>query len=105
MNNTIILKRYACGFTPKEYEKVEGLSLALIDGEECQCPEIEEIRRYPMSDEDKAIADFDDIEDIVTQESGALWVEQYVLEYCECDSDGEWVSGSGYAVHDDWKVV
>lgn len=90
MNNTIILKRGYATLTNSEYKKFnKGDTIYGIDSEP------EEIKRWNMEQKAQALVELNDYR--CTYSGGNVWnIEEYALEYCECDEDGEFVEGSDY---------
>lgn len=90
MNNTIILKKGYARLTESEYKKFEkGDTIWGIDREP------EEIKRWNIEDEAEAKAEL--AKHKCTYDGGNVWdIEEYALEYCECDEDGEFIQGSDF---------
>lgn len=98
MNNTIILKHCEIRLTKEEFKKFKKGDT--ICGES-NYP-VEELKRWSFLH----IIDIDDIEESTKElskyhcsykEDGSLYnIEEYALEYCECDEYGEFVQGSNF---------
>lgn len=92
MFNTIIMKKGYASLTNREYEGFEKGDT--IWG---SCSEPEELGRWNISEKTKAEKELAKYKCSYTQRSGGTnEIEEYALEYCECDDDGEFLSGSDY---------
>lgn len=91
MYNTIILQKGETRLTYKERKKFsKGDS---IWGED-ENPE--ELKRWSANQEEEAKAELEKYR-CTYKESGQLYfVEEYALEYCKCNEEGEFMYGSDY---------
>jgi hypothetical protein len=90
MFNTIILKKGYANLTSREYKRFsKGDTIFGIDSNP------EELQRWSIEQEQDAKAEL--AKHNCTYSSGYVWdIEEYALEYCECDEDGEFVEGSDF---------
>lgn len=90
MFNTIILKKGYARLTNKEYKGFsKGDTIWGIDRNP------EELKRWNIEDKEEAEKELAKYR--CTYSGGNLWdIEEYALEYCECDEEGEFVEGSDY---------
>lgn len=87
MYNTIILKKGFARLTKNEMKKFEkGDTICGIDREP------EELNRWSIDQEEEAKAELEKYRCSYGEEV----IEEYALEYCECDEDGEFLKGSDY---------
>lgn len=92
MNNTIILKYCEIRLTRQEFNKFKKGDL--ICGED-NYP-VEELKRWDVSNREEAKSELAK-HYCVYKEDGSLYnIQEYALEYCECDEDGEFVQGSDF---------
>jgi uncharacterized protein (DUF1778 family) len=89
MKNTIILRKGFARLTEHEFKKfVKGDTILGIDRNP------EEVKRWPIDQEADAKAE---LEKHQCKYDGDGWnIEEWALEYCVCDEDGDFVSGSDY---------
>ena len=85
MNNTIILLKGYSRLTDKEHERFsKGDTIWGND----QSPD--ELKRWSIEDEEEAEKELAKYK--CTYEHSYLWdIEEYALEYCRCDEDGEFI--------------
>lgn len=90
MYNTIILKKGYARLTESEYKNFQkGDTIYGVDSEP------EELKRWGIEDEEQAKEELAKYRCTYIESNG--WdIEEYALEYCECDSEGEFISGSDY---------
>ena len=90
MNNTIILKKGYAKLTEKEYNEFKKGDT--IWGANC---EPEELKRWNIEQKEEAIKELEKYSSEYC--GGNVWdITEYALEFCECDSEGEFVQGSDY---------
>ena len=91
MFNTIILKKGAEQLTNAEYKDFsKGDTIMGVDSNP------QELGRWSIHNEDLAKIELEKHESFYIN-TGNFWsIEEYALEYCECDDDGEFVEGSEY---------
>lgn len=91
MNNTIILLKGEALLTRGEYKKFsKGDTIWGIDREP------EEIKRWGIEQEQEAKEELTKYS-CTYHENAETWnIEEYALEYCECDENGEFVQGSDF---------
>lgn len=91
MNNTIILLKGEALLTRDEYKKFsKGDTIWGID----RTPE--EIRRWNIEQKQEAKEELEKYA-CTYHENAETWsVEEYALDYCECDEEGEFVQGSDF---------
>ncbi len=91
MFNTIILKKGEAYLTNREYEKFEkGDTIWGTDRE------TEELKRWNIEDEEEAKKELAKYRCSYERRNDNWDIEEYALEYCECDKDGEFVEGSDF---------
>lgn len=93
MNNTIILQRGEALLTKKEYAKFEkGDTIFGADREP------KELKRWSIDQEEDAKKELQKFQCkySVREYDGLTSIEEYALEYCECDDDGEFLQGSDF---------
>lgn len=90
MNNTIILEKGYARLTEEEYKKFsKGDTIWGNDSNP------EEIKRWSIDEKEQAMAELAKYK--CEYSHGYVWdIEEYAIEYCECDEDGEFVQGSDY---------
>lgn len=97
MNNTIILLKGEAGLTNatemKRFEK--GGTIWGNDSNP------EEIKRWSIDQEAEARAELAKHHCSYQSNGHMTWVEEYALEYCECDEDGEFIQGSDFDLAED----
>lgn len=102
MNNTIILLKGHAMLTESEYKRFSKHDTIYGDD---RTPE--EVKRYSMEQIEEAkkeLAKYNCKYDFFG--NSRLWeIEEYALEYCECDEDGEWISGSDYDFAEEEKSI
>lgn len=91
MNNTIILLKGDALLTKSEYNKFsKGDTIWGTD----RGPE--EIRRWAIEQEQDAKEELAKYACTYRENSETWSIEEYALEYCECDEEGEFVQGSDF---------
>lgn len=88
MFNTIILYHGFAKLTRMEYKRFEKGDTLYGDG---SCPD--EIKRWDIKDEALAKAELAKYHCVYRDDYPLWYIDEYALEYCECDEDGEFVSG------------
>lgn len=91
MFNTIILKHGFARLTRMEYKHFEKGDTIYGDG---SCPD--ELKRWNIKDEKLAQDELAKYHCEYYDEYPLWNIDEYALEYCECDEEGEFVSGSDY---------
>lgn len=90
MQNTIILVKGYARLNSSEHKDFRPGDTIWEEGSNP-----EEIERWSITDEDAAIEALAGYRCRYAQ--GQPWeIEEYALEYCECDDNGDFVSGSDY---------
>lgn len=56
----------------------------------------EELKRWPIDQKEQAVAELAKYSCSYKEDGQLTNITEYALEYCECDQDGEFVSGSNY---------
>jgi hypothetical protein len=92
MNNTIILKHCEIRLTREEFKGFKKGNT--ICGED-EYP-VEELKRWSIEDQQEAIEELSKYRCKYTEDGSLYNIEEYALEYCECDEDGEFIQGSDY---------
>ena len=92
MNNTIILKHCEIRLTREEFKGFKKGNT--ICGED-EYP-VEELKRCSIEDQQEAIEELSKYRCKYTEDGSLYNIEEYALEYCECDEDGEFIQGSDY---------
>lgn len=92
MFNTIILKRGYGIYTESEYKRFnKGDEIWGNDNN----PEV--LKKWNIDQRKDAIQELEKYRCTYKGGYGSGWeVEEYALEFCECDEDGEFVSGSDF---------
>jgi hypothetical protein len=91
MFNTIILLHGESRLNHFEKKRFQKGDTILGD-----CSDPEELKRWSIDQEDEARAELTKHKCTYEQGIALFDVEEYALEYCECDEDGEFVEGSNY---------
>lgn len=92
MFNTIILKTGYARLTNDEFKKFEKGDLICGNN---SYPE--EIKRWNIAQEEEAKEELKKFHCSYEKYNDYLMeIEEYALEYCECDEDGEFLEGSDY---------
>lgn len=91
MFNTIILLKGSALLTKKEYEKFSKGDTIWGDGSNP-----DEINRWNISDNETAKEELKKYSCSYNKGTESYSIEEYALEYCECDEDGEFIQGSDY---------
>lgn len=91
--NTIILKKGYSSLTNNEYKKFEKGDTIFGDDSNP-----EELKRWNISQKKEAEEELKNYncEYRYYALSNSWDIEEYALEYCECDEDGEFIQGSDY---------
>lgn len=98
MYNTIILLKGEERLTRNEYKNFKkGDTILGIDA----VPE--ELKRFKASDEAAALEELNKYRCSYYQASELIYVEEYALEFCECDEEGEFIEGSDYEMAPELK--
>lgn len=92
MNNTIILKHCEIRLTREEFKGFKKGNT--ICGED-EYP-VEELKRWSIEDQQEAIEELSKYRCKYTEDGSLYNIEEYALEYCECDEYGEFIQGSDY---------
>ena len=97
MTNTIILRKGTARLTSGEMKNfTKGDTICGIDSNP------EELKRWSIEQEEEAKKALSNLKCSYRQPNGSYTViEEYALEYCECDEDGEFVSGSDFDLADE----
>lgn len=96
MYNTIILKKGFATLTNNEMKKFEkGDTIWGVDRDS------EELKRWNIDQEDAAKAELAKYRCSYSSNGVLTDIEEYALEYCKCDEDGEFIEGSDYDLADD----
>nr|DAR30122.1 MAG TPA: hypothetical protein [Caudoviricetes sp.] len=91
MNNTIILLKGKLAYSVSEYKEFSKGDTIWGD-----TSNPEELRRWDIRQIEEAKAELAKYNCSYTRATALYWVEEYALEYCECDEDGEFVQGSDF---------
>lgn len=90
MNTIRLLKGYTT-LTENEYKKFsKGDTIFGIDSDP------KEIKRWSIEQEQEAKEELAKHACIYQKNTETLSIEEYALEYCECDEEGAFVQGSDY---------
>lgn len=91
MFNTIILKHGFARLTRTEYKHFEkGDTIYGSDSYP------DELKRWNIKDEQLAQAELSKYHCYYSEDIALYNIDEYALEYCACDEEGEFVSGSDY---------
>lgn len=91
MNNTIILLKGEALLTRGEYKR-----FAKGDTVWGENSDPEELNRWGVEQEQEAKEELAKYACIYHNNAESWSIEEYALEYCECDEDGEFLWGSNY---------
>lgn len=92
MNNTIILKHCEIRLTREEFK---GFNKGNTIFGEDDFP-VKKLKRWSIEDQQEAIEELNKYRCKYTEDGSLYNIEEYALEYCECDEDGEFIQGSDY---------
>lgn len=95
MNNTIILKHCEIRLTRTEFKSFKKGETILGSTDGCDYP-VEELKRWSIEDQTKAIEELSKYRCKYTEDGSLYNIEEYALEYCECDENGEFIQGSDF---------
>lgn len=95
MNNTIILKHCEIRLTREEYKDFKKGETILGSTDVCDYP-VENLKSWSIEDRENALNELNKYRCKYTEDGSLYNVEEYGLEYCECDEDGEFIQGSDY---------
>lgn len=98
MNNTIILKGASETLTNAEFKKFEK-------GDSIWGNNLfpQELKRWSIDEENEAVEELKKYKCKYEKYNDYLMkVEEYALEYCECDEDGEFIEGSDYDLAEEY---
>lgn len=91
MNNTIILKKAECRLTIQEFSSFDRGDA--IYGNHCNP---EELQRWNIEEEKEAYQRFKQFNCSYQQRFNYWNICEFALEFCECDEDGDFISGGDY---------
>lgn len=98
MFNTIVLKKGEGTYTRNEWERFKkGNTILGCDSEP------EEIKRWSIDHKEEAQEELKKYRCRYFKDANFYYVEEYALEYCECDNDEEFISGSDYDLAEEEK--
>lgn len=100
MNNTIILKYNEARLTKDEFKRFEKGGLIL--GFDVYP---KELKRWSMDEKPAAIEELKKYNCSYIKDGELYNIEEYALEYCKCDEDGEFVDGSDYELADEKREM
>ncbi|MCI8795353.1 MAG: hypothetical protein HFG89_00665 [Dorea sp.] len=90
MFNIIVLKKGCAKLAESEYRTFQKGDTIFGDNSDP-----EEIQRWVIEDEEEARKELEKRR--CSYNGGYVWdIEEYALEYCECDESGEFIQGSDY---------
>ena len=90
--NTIILYKGEAGLTPREYKEFsKGDCVFYADYRK-------ELKRWPIEQEEEAQQELKKYSCKYERGPELYWIEEYGLEYCNTDEDGEFVDGSDFYI-------
>lgn len=91
MNNTIILLKGETRMEPRYYKNFEkGNTIFGLNSEP------EELKRWSINDKEEAQKELSKYKCSYKKGRELYYIEEYALEYCDCNEDGEVISGSDY---------
>ncbi len=91
--NTIILKKGETRLSDKKYKDFEkGDTIWGLNADP------EELKRWNIKDKEQAEAELAKYRCSYRRSTELWFVEEYALEYCECDEDGGFIQGSDYGL-------
>lgn len=96
MFNTIILLHGDAALSKMEMKKFEKGDTVIND-----LADATEVKRWKMSEKDKAFAELASKKCTYKKGIELTYIDEWALEYCECDEDGEFVEGSDYDMADE----
>lgn len=91
MNNTIILLKGEKRLSSSEYKKFTKGDTIFGDNSSPT-----ELKRWDISQAEEAKTELAKYNCSYSEGIALYYIEEYALEYCECDEDGEFVQGSDY---------
>lgn len=89
--NTIILRHSERRLTKEEFKKFKKGDLIYGDNSDA-----EELKRWSIADEAQAVDELKKYHCSYKTDGCLHNIEEYALEYCNCDEDGEFLTGSDY---------
>lgn len=95
MFNTIILLHGNASLTHGEYRKFQKGDT--VFGENCKPSEL---KRFDINDEEKAREELSKYR-CTYKCDNVCDIDEYALEYCECDEDGDFIQGSDFYLADE----
>lgn len=99
MADTIILRKGFERLSKQEFKKFEkGDTIWGADSN------AEEIKRWDAKDKEEAKKELAKYKCVYSKGIEIWDVEEYALEYCECDEDGEFIQGSDYDLAEEWEA-
>ena len=99
MFNTIILLHGDAVLSKMEMKKFKKGDTVINDWADAT-----EVKRWKMSEKDEAIAELASKKCTYKKGIELTYIDEWALEYCECDEDGEFVEGSDYDMADEEKI-
>lgn len=91
MFNTIILKKGEGRYTRNEWKKFEKGNTIWGENEEP-----EELKRWSIDQKEEAQTELEKYKCRYSKGVELYYAEEYALDYCECDEDGEFTFGSDF---------
>lgn len=96
MFNTIILWHGEAALSKMEMKKFEKGDTVCNDWADAT-----EVQRWNISDKDEAVAVLASKKCTYKKGIELTYIDEWALEYCECDENGEFVEGSDYDMADE----
>lgn len=98
MWNTIILLKGTLKTSPSYYKDFEhGDTIYGLNSEP------EELARFSIDEKDKALKELSKHKCTYIKGAEIVYIEEYALQYCNCDEDGDLIDGSDYDLaENDW---
>lgn len=96
MFNTIILLHGDAALSKMEMKKFKKGDTVINDWANAT-----EVKRWKMSEKDEAVAELASKKCTYKKGIELTYIDEWALEYCECDEDGEFVEGSDYDTADE----
>ena len=100
MNNTIILLKGEERLTNTEYKKFAKGDTIFGDNSNPM-----ELKRWDIEQKEEAKAELMKHKCSYSKDIELHYIEEYALEYCKCDEDGEFVEGSDYDLAEEQEVM
>lgn len=94
--NTIILRKGESNMPTKMFESSfeKGDTIWGVDSDSV------ELMRFGIGQKGDAMKQLAEHKCSYLSSCGTTWIEEYALEFCECDEDGDFIQGSDFELAD-----